>query len=247
LQANPRSAEMRSRSTQAGAVRAVDDIARAVFDQLSAQLGQPMSKIAPVPVVPLPRPRSQNRTRLDTPSSRPPRLTRSRLGCIQICSTIRGAIYRRPTRQSADSSGHVRAKESRTIQDLIAAAKAKLGSFDYASTGVGSAMHFSAERFWASAGMAGRADFYFCPIATPLSASAKCGLLSSTENDARPHSPTYRHRGSRLARRQLHLLGRIVRAVKNAARHQSGADQMRANRTSPERTRKTGRPPAPRA
>jgi tripartite-type tricarboxylate transporter receptor subunit TctC len=78
------------------------------------------------------------------------------------------------------------ANGQQTIDDFIAVAKAKPGCFSYTSTGVGSATHFSAERFLASAGieavhvpmkggpealtevMAGRADFYFCPLATAL-------------------------------------------------------------------------------
>ena len=75
---------------------------------------------------------------------------------------------------------------SRTIAQFIAAAKAKPGSFNYASTGVGTATHMSAERFRVSAGidavhvptksgpealtevLSGRADFYLCPLATAL-------------------------------------------------------------------------------
>ncbi len=74
----------------------------------------------------------------------------------------------------------------KTVQDFVAAAKAKPGTFTFASVGVGSAVHMSAERFRMSAGyeavhvpfkggaealtevMAGRVDYYFCPIATAL-------------------------------------------------------------------------------
>jgi tripartite-type tricarboxylate transporter receptor subunit TctC len=73
-----------------------------------------------------------------------------------------------------------------TVQDFVLAAKAKLGSFNFASVGIGSAVHLSAERFRLSAGyeavhipfkggaealtevIAGRVDYYFCPIATAL-------------------------------------------------------------------------------
>jgi tripartite-type tricarboxylate transporter receptor subunit TctC len=73
-----------------------------------------------------------------------------------------------------------------TVQDFVAAAKAKPGSFNFASVGIGSAVHLSAERFRLSAGyeavhipfkggaealtevIAGRVDYYFCPIATAL-------------------------------------------------------------------------------
>lgn len=78
------------------------------------------------------------------------------------------------------------AKGLKTIQEFVAAAKAKPGSFNFASVGVGSAVHLSAERFRVSAGyeaqhvpfkggaealtevLSGRVEYYFCPIATAL-------------------------------------------------------------------------------
>jgi tripartite-type tricarboxylate transporter receptor subunit TctC len=77
-------------------------------------------------------------------------------------------------------------KGFKTIQDMVAAAKARPGTFNYASVGVGSATHLSVERLRLSAGfeavhvpfrggpealtevVAGRVDFYFCPINTAL-------------------------------------------------------------------------------
>lgn len=77
-------------------------------------------------------------------------------------------------------------KGAKTIEAFVAAAKAMPGSFNYTSTGVGTATHMSAERFRVSAGieavhvpvksgpealteiLSGRADFYFCPIGTAL-------------------------------------------------------------------------------
>jgi len=74
----------------------------------------------------------------------------------------------------------------KTIDEFVVAAKAKPGSFNYTSTGIGNATHLNAERFRASARiaavhipvksgpealtevMSGRADFYFCPIGTAL-------------------------------------------------------------------------------
>jgi tripartite-type tricarboxylate transporter receptor subunit TctC len=74
----------------------------------------------------------------------------------------------------------------KTVQDLVAAAKANPGSINYASAGVGSGTHLNAEKFRLAAGfeavhipykggaealadiIAGRADFYFCPISTAL-------------------------------------------------------------------------------
>jgi tripartite-type tricarboxylate transporter receptor subunit TctC len=74
----------------------------------------------------------------------------------------------------------------KTAKDFIAAAKAKPGTINYGSAGVGSATHISAERFRLAAGveathvpykggaeamtdlLGGRIDFYFCPISTAL-------------------------------------------------------------------------------
>jgi len=74
----------------------------------------------------------------------------------------------------------------KTVQEFVAMAKKKPGAVSFASLGVGSAVHMSAERFRLSAGyeavhvpfkggadaltevMAGRVDYYFCPIATAL-------------------------------------------------------------------------------
>jgi tripartite-type tricarboxylate transporter receptor subunit TctC len=74
----------------------------------------------------------------------------------------------------------------KTAQDLVAAAKANPGAINYGSAGIGTATHVSAERFRASAGfmathvpykggaealtdlIAGRIDFYLCPISTAL-------------------------------------------------------------------------------
>ncbi|MDX2201131.1 MAG: tripartite tricarboxylate transporter substrate binding protein [Hyphomicrobiaceae bacterium] len=73
-----------------------------------------------------------------------------------------------------------------TLAEFVAAAKAKPGAFNFASVGVGSAVHMAAERFRVAAGyeaahvpfksgsegltevMAGRIDYYFCPSNTAL-------------------------------------------------------------------------------
>jgi tripartite-type tricarboxylate transporter receptor subunit TctC len=77
-------------------------------------------------------------------------------------------------------------KGFKTARDLVAAAKARPGSFNFASAGVGTATHLSAERFRMAAGfdavhipfrggpealtevLSGRAEFYFCPLGTAL-------------------------------------------------------------------------------
>ena len=74
------------------------------------------------------------------------------------------------------------ARGFRTVQDFVAAAKARPGSFNFSSVGVGSATHLSAERFLLSAGVeavhvpfkggaeamneviANRIDFFFGPL-----------------------------------------------------------------------------------
>src|SRR5262245_57405005 len=78
------------------------------------------------------------------------------------------------------------ARPWKTIQDFIAAAKAKPGSISFGSVGIGSAVHISTEKFRLAAGIeathvpyragpeviadiiGGRIDLYFCPLATAL-------------------------------------------------------------------------------
>jgi tripartite-type tricarboxylate transporter receptor subunit TctC len=73
------------------------------------------------------------------------------------------------------------------VKELVAAAKAKPGTMNAASAGMGSATHLNAERFRLGAGidavhvpfkgtpealaevMAGRVDYYFCPVIAVLS------------------------------------------------------------------------------
>jgi tripartite-type tricarboxylate transporter receptor subunit TctC len=73
-------------------------------------------------------------------------------------------------------------KGIQTVQDLVRAAKAKPGAMNYASAGVGTATQLNAERFRLGAGIeavhvpfrgtpealteiiAGRVDYYFCPV-----------------------------------------------------------------------------------
>jgi tripartite-type tricarboxylate transporter receptor subunit TctC len=77
-------------------------------------------------------------------------------------------------------------KGFKTVQSYVAWAKANPNAANFATVGVGSAVHLSAERFRLSAGydavhipykggaaalteiIAGRVDYYFCPIATAL-------------------------------------------------------------------------------
>lgn len=101
----------------------------------------------------------------------------------------------------------------KTIQEFVAVAKSKPDALSFATLGVGSAVHMSAERFRLSAGyqavhvpfkggaealteiMAGRVDYYFCPIATALPFIREGKLLalavsSPTRAAALPDVPT---------------------------------------------------------
>ena len=104
-------------------------------------------------------------------------------------------------------------KNIRTIQELVAAAKARPGSINFASGGVGTPPHLTAERFRISAGfegqhipfkgapealtevLSGRVDYYFTPVAPALQLIRDGKLLalavSSTKRSAAlPDVPT---------------------------------------------------------
>ncbi|HTP83345.1 MAG TPA: tripartite tricarboxylate transporter substrate binding protein [Alphaproteobacteria bacterium] len=105
------------------------------------------------------------------------------------------------------------AKGIRSVQELVKAEKAKPGVFTYASAGVGTATQLNAERFRLGAGVdavhvpfkgtpealteiiAGRVDYYFCPVnaVLPLIADGKLLALamgSSKRSAALPKVPT---------------------------------------------------------
>jgi len=105
------------------------------------------------------------------------------------------------------------AKGIRSVQELVKAEKAKPGAFTYASAGVGTATQLNAERFRLGAGVdavhvpfkgtpealteiiAGRVDYYFCPVnaVLPLIADGKLLALamgSSKRSAALPQVPT---------------------------------------------------------
>jgi tripartite-type tricarboxylate transporter receptor subunit TctC len=101
----------------------------------------------------------------------------------------------------------------RSVKDLIALAKAKPGSVNFASAGLGSATHLNAEKFRLRAGidavhipfkgspealvdvMTGRVHYYFCPVA-PAIPFIKDGKLvalavgSAKRSSALPDVPT---------------------------------------------------------
>jgi tripartite-type tricarboxylate transporter receptor subunit TctC len=173
----------------AGPGSAVDVIPRVVFDQLSSQLGQPIvienragagGTIAAAAVA----------------KAEPDGYT---ILAASSAHTITPLLYTKlPYDPMRDFSAIIPlgslpnvlvtspSKGLRTVQAFVAAAKAKPNSFNYTSTGVGTATHMSAERFRISAGieavhipvksgpealteiLSGRADFYLCPIGTAL-------------------------------------------------------------------------------
>ena len=124
-------------------------------------------------------------------------------------------------------------KGFKTVQEYVAAAKANPSSLNFASVGVGSAVHLSAERFRLSAGyeavhvpykggaeaitemIAGRIDFYFCPIATgaavhPRGPAARArGQQPETGDGAAGYAD---HIGGGLSGRRLYVLDGRVRA-----------------------------------
>src|SRR4051812_28698426 len=87
------------------------------------------------------------------------------------------------------------AKGIRSVEELVRAAKAKPGTMNYASAGVGTATQLNAERFGLGAGIdvvhvpfrgtpealteiiAGRVDYYFCPVNAVLPMIAEKQLL----------------------------------------------------------------------
>jgi tripartite-type tricarboxylate transporter receptor subunit TctC len=112
------------------------------------------------------------------------------------------------------------AKGMRTAGDLIAAAKARPSALNFSSVGIGSATHLSAERFLSSAAVhavhipfkggaeamteviAGRADFFFGPIALVLphireGRLAALAVNAEKRSPALPNVPTLREAGVR--------------------------------------------------
>jgi len=106
----------------------------------------------------------------------------------------------------------------KTVDDLVAAAKAKPGALNFSSVGVGSATHLSAERFRRSAGVdavhvpfkggaeamteviAGRIDFFFGPVGLVLPQVQEGKLRALVVNGAKrssalPEVPTTQEAG----------------------------------------------------
>jgi len=172
-----------------GAGSATDVIPRALFDKLGPELGQPIvvenkgGAGGTIGIGEVVRAAADGYTILANSSAQaiapwivpnfPYDLTKDLSGALMIGQNANVMIV-------SPSKGW------KTVQDFIAAAKAKPGSMNYGSAGVGTATHISAERFRVAAGieathvpykggaealtdvLGGRVDFYFCPISTAL-------------------------------------------------------------------------------
>jgi tripartite-type tricarboxylate transporter receptor subunit TctC len=188
-----------------GAGSATDLVPRIVFDQLSPQLGQPI-------VV-------ENRTgaggTLGTNAVAKADADGYTLLAHSNAFSVSPAIYANlpydPEKDFAPVApfGSLPAvliiapsKGYKTIQEMVAAAKAKPGTFNFASVGVGSGTHLSAEKFKLAAGfeathvpfrggpealtevITGRVEFYFCPINTALPYIREGKLVALVTNGA---------------------------------------------------------------
>ncbi len=94
-------------------------------------------------------------------------------------------------------------KDIKSVGQLVAAAKASHGKINYAAAGIGTPPHLTAERFRLSAGfegqlvpfkgapealtevLAGRVDFYFCPISVALPFISDGKLLALAVSSSR--------------------------------------------------------------
>jgi tripartite-type tricarboxylate transporter receptor subunit TctC len=202
---------------------ALDVVTRLVMDQLSSQLGQPI----------IVENRAGAGGTLGTAAvakSEPDGYT---LLATSSALTVAPSIYKTMPYDTVRDLSSVAAlgiipnvlvtspaKELKTIQAFVAAAKAKPGSFNYASAGVGSATHLSAELFRIRAGieavhvpmksgpeamteiLSGRANFYLCPVNTALPFIREGKLLGLVVSGARrapelPDIPTTTEAGLR--------------------------------------------------
>ena len=204
-----------------GAGSTTDIIPRAVFEQLSPQLGQPI-------VV-------ENRTGAGgtigtafVAKAEPDGYTILALGsALTIAPSLYANLGYDPARDLAavvplGISPNVLVvapkRGFKTVGDLVAAARARPGALNFSSVGIGTATHLSAERFLSSAGvsathipfkggaeamlevMAGRVDFFFGPVSLvlPHVREGKLDALvvnGSERSAALPDVPTTREAG----------------------------------------------------
>ena len=193
---------------------AVDAVARPVFDHVSRQIGQT--------IVYETRPGAGGTLGMAAVAKAEPDgytlLVNSSVHTITPSTYTKlpydtSAISRRSFPGAVSNVLVVPPSRFKTVQDLVAAGKAKPGSITYGSGGVGAATHLNAERFRLSAGfeavhvpfkgapealreiLGDRIDFYFSPIlsAVPLIQSGQVrGLAVSSlkRSDTLPDIPT---------------------------------------------------------
>ena len=206
-----------------GAGSATDLVPRIVFDQLSPQLGQPI-------VV-------ENRTgaggTLGTSAVAKADPDGYTLLAHSNAFSVSPAIYANLPYDTEKDFAPITpfgilpavliiapSKGYKTIQEMVAAAKARPGTFNFASVGVGSGTHLSAEKFRLSAGfeathvpfrggpealtevITGRVEFYFCPINTALPYIREGKLVALVTNGSSrapelPDVPTVQEAGYR--------------------------------------------------
>ena len=128
----------------------------------------------------------------------------------------------------------------KTVKDLVAMAKAKPGQLNYATAGVGSAAHISAEKFRMAAGidavhvplkgspesitetMGGRTQYTWTPLSTAVGQLAALARTSGRSDDRR----------SRVPARRVQFLGRHARAGEHPARNPRAPEHRGAARVA---------------
>jgi tripartite-type tricarboxylate transporter receptor subunit TctC len=172
-----------------GAGSATDVVPRAVFDLLAMELGQPIvienrgGAGGSLGVGAVVRAEADGYTILANSSAHTvapwivPNLP------YDVARDLAGVLM---IGQSANVLIAPLSKGWKAVEDLVAAAKARRGTTNYGSAGVGTGTHLAAEKFRLGAGfeavhipykggaealtdvLGGRIDFYFCPISTAL-------------------------------------------------------------------------------
>jgi tripartite-type tricarboxylate transporter receptor subunit TctC len=172
-----------------GAGSATDVIPRAVFDALATELGQPITVEnrggagGTLGIGEVVRAEPDGYTILANSSAHTIAPWIVPNFPYDVAKDLSGALM---IGQNANVMIVLPEKGWKTVQDFAAAAKAKPGTINYGSAGVGTATHISAARFLLAAGiqathipykggpeaitdlLGGRIDFYFCPISTAL-------------------------------------------------------------------------------
>jgi tripartite-type tricarboxylate transporter receptor subunit TctC len=172
-----------------GAGSATDVIPRAVFDALATELGQPITVEnrggagGTLGIGEVVRAEPDGYTILANSSAQAIAPWIVPNFPYDVAKDLSGALM---IGQNANVMIVLPEKGWKTVQDFAAAAKAKPGTINYGSAGVGTATHISAARFLLAAGiqathipykggpeaitdlLGGRIDFYFCPISTAL-------------------------------------------------------------------------------